>query len=103
MDIKKLLGSRIKELRKAKKYTQEKLAEIIGIEPASLSNLENGKYYPTADNLQKILTALGVSPQTLFKIEHHRSDEELIREINEILAANPNRLRDFYNILKALI
>jgi transcriptional regulator with XRE-family HTH domain len=53
MDIKKLLGKRIQEIRKSKKLTQEQVAEIIEMEPASLSNIENGKYYPTAENLEK--------------------------------------------------
>ena len=61
MDIKKLLGKRIKEVRKSKGLTQEQVAEIIGMEPASLSNIENGRYYPTSDNLEKIINVLGVT------------------------------------------
>ena len=37
MDKKKLLGKRIKEIRKARGLTQEKLAELIDIETCSLS------------------------------------------------------------------
>ena len=55
MNIKKLLGKRIQEIRKSKKLTQEYVAELVGIEVVSLSNIENGKYYPTAENLKKII------------------------------------------------
>lgn len=45
MDIKKEIGSRIKAIRKAKGYTQEQLAELVGIEPPSLSYIETGKFH----------------------------------------------------------
>lgn len=45
-NIKSLLGKRIKEIRKKRGLTQEKLAELAGIETPSLSNIENGKNYP---------------------------------------------------------
>ena len=55
MDIKKVLGKRIKDLRKAKGLTQEKVAELIGIETKSFSNIETGKVFPIAENLNKIM------------------------------------------------
>ena len=53
-DFKKLLGKRIQNIRKSKGLTQEKLAELINIEPPSLSYLETGKYAPSIDTLQKL-------------------------------------------------
>ena len=41
-NIKKLLGQRIKELRKSKKITQEELAKKIGIGTSNISYIENG-------------------------------------------------------------
>lgn len=55
MNIKKLLGSRLQEIRKIRKLTQEQVAEFAEIETSSISNIENGKYYPSAENLNKIL------------------------------------------------
>lgn len=43
MDKKKLLGRRIKELIKQKNISQEKLAELVGIEPTALSNIVTGR------------------------------------------------------------
>ncbi len=102
MNIKKLLGKRIKEIRKNKGLTQDELAEKIGIESTSISNIENGKYYPTADNLEKIMNALNITPQNLFVIEHNQDDDVLLNEINIILKENPNKIKEFYKILKAL-
>ena len=45
-ELKKALGSQIQKIRKQKKFTQEKLAALIGIEVQSLSNIEAG-YFAT--------------------------------------------------------
>lgn len=103
MNIKILLGKKIKENRKIKKMTQEQVAEQIGIEMSSLSNIENGKYYPTAENLEKISYVFGVSPKKLFDFEYLQSDVDLVNEINKMLQENPPKIQDFYKILKALI
>ena len=66
MDIKELLGKRIKELRKEKGLTQEQLAETVGIEPNNLSRIEKGRNYPTPENLSKIANALNVSVDKLY-------------------------------------
>ena len=103
MNIKKLLGKRIQEIRKSKKLTQEQVAELVGIEVVSLSNIENGKYYPTAENLEKIINILDVSAEKLFCFGHHETPENLVSEIVEILEKNPDKIKDFYKILKALV
>ena len=77
MDIKNLLGKRIQEIRRSKNITQEYLAELIGIETVSLSNIERGKYYPTSENLNKIINILEIEPEDLKVIlEEMKNDEE---------------------------
>ena len=41
--IKNLFGKRIKELRKERSLTQERLAELIGIDTRNLIKIENGE------------------------------------------------------------
>lgn len=65
-DYKKLLGKRIKELRKHTGLTQEKLAESIGIETSSLSGIESGRHFPSMVTLVKIAEILKVEPKALF-------------------------------------
>lgn len=71
MENKKLLGKRIKELRKQSVLTQEKLAELIGIETSSLSGIESGRHFPSLPTLEKIATQLNVDLKTLFDFNHH--------------------------------
>ena len=102
MDNKKLLGLRIKELRKRKNISQEQLAELTGLEPPSICNIENGKNYPALQNLEKIINILDVSFSDVFKFEHHQPDENLIFEIDKILRQNPDKVKDIYKTAKAL-
>ena len=44
---KELLGGRIKELRKLKGLSQEKLSEKINIDPKHLSRIEVGRGFPS--------------------------------------------------------
>lgn len=102
MDKKKLLGQRLRELRKRKGINQEKLAELISVEPATISNIENGKNYPSMINLESILCVLESSFLDVFDFEHKKTPENLIDEINIILKNNPDKIVDFYKILIAL-
>ncbi len=52
---------RLKEARKIKEMTQEKLSELSGINPTLISKYEQGIALPGIDNLQKLVVALETS------------------------------------------
>lgn len=81
MDNKKLLGKRIKELRKNKGLTQEKLAELIDIETSSLSGIESGRHFPSLPTLERIATQLNVEIKMLFDYNHLKPIDEIKQEI----------------------
>ena len=95
-DIKVLLGKRIREIRKSQNLTQEALAELIGVESPSISNIENGKYYPTNENLQKIAEVLKVKPYELYMFEHLRPIDELKNEMLLAFDNNEKLIRLMY-------
>ncbi len=66
MSIKKLLGAKIKDLRKQKKYSQEYFSELVNLNPRQIVRIENGESFPTAENLEKIADVLNVKVQDLF-------------------------------------
>ncbi|GBR75591.1 helix-turn-helix XRE-family transcriptional regulators [Candidatus Termititenax persephonae] len=45
--------------RKEKKFTQKRLAELIGTKQSNISRLESGNYNPTLEFLSKIALATG--------------------------------------------
>ena len=102
MDIKKLLGKRIQKIRKSKNLTQEQVAEIIEMEPASLSNIENGKYYPTAENLEKIIKVLEVQPSELFMFEHLAPVKEILSEMNSYMEKDEKLARLMYKFFQLI-
>ncbi len=99
-DIKKLLGQRIKELRKSKKYTQEQFAEIINIDQRSLSAIECGVNFPIK-NFIKIANVLDVELKDLFDFEHLELTDEIKR--NEIKSLVKNLDSHDLNIIYRLI
>ncbi|MBQ8210466.1 MAG: helix-turn-helix transcriptional regulator [Clostridia bacterium] len=50
----KAIGMRIKNLRKDKSLTQEKLAEMLDISIEHLSRIENGSFRPSITLIEKI-------------------------------------------------
>ena len=88
MNLKESLGKNIQKYRKLNSITQEKLSEIIDIEINSISSIERGKYFPSAENLVKISEALQVSLSDLFNFNYDLScqdyENEIISNINLI-------------------
>lgn len=103
MELKKNIGRRIKELRKAKRLSQEKLAELVDIEQNTLSYIETGNNFCTAETLEKIITALEIEPVELFDFGHQKDNEPLLIEINKMLKNTPEKIPEVYKIIKAII
>lgn len=102
-DLTFLLGKRIKELRKSKKYTQDKFAELIGIDAKHLSRIECAKTQPSLNLLKKISSVLEIEIIELFKAEHFKTKDDLIKEINSILNnSNIEKVQLIYKILKSI-
>ncbi len=60
-------GNRVRDIRKQKKITQEKLAEKLDFKHASaISFIENGKRRLDAEKIPTLAKALGVSIDELF-------------------------------------
>lgn len=86
MDIKILLGKRIKELRSKRKMTQQQLAELINIDQRNLSNIELGINF-SSKSLMKIAEIFNVSVKELFEFEHFEITNEMkIKYISSSLA-----------------
>ncbi|MBQ7450777.1 helix-turn-helix transcriptional regulator [bacterium] len=102
MNNKQMLGLRLRELRKRKGINQDKLAELIDVDPTTISNIENGKNYPSLINLENILKALNSNFIEAFDFEHKNDTIDLLFQINEKLKNNPDKIEDFYKIVIAL-
>ena len=102
MNIKKLLGKKIQKIRKTRGITQEKLAELVELDTSSISHIENGKYYPSAENLEKILKVLKITPSELFMMEANAPIKDLIEEMNSAMQNNENLTRLMYKFYRSI-
>lgn len=63
------IGSYIAQKRRAKNFTQEQLAEKLGVSNKTISKWENGKCMPDYSIIQKLCDALGVTLPELMDSE----------------------------------
>jgi transcriptional regulator with XRE-family HTH domain len=82
---KAMLGTRIKELRKAKGLSQDQLSESIGIDPKHLSRIEVGKSYPYMETLESIANSLEVEIKDLFEFKHLEKDTATVEGVSAML------------------
>lgn len=104
MNKKVIFGKRFKDIRKKFGYTQDKMAEIAGIEPQSISKIESGKNFPLLSNLDKIADKLGIEMEDFFCYEHKAPVEQLRTELLEVFdsldQADKEKLLRIAKILK---
>lgn len=80
IEIKHMLGKRIKELREKCGLTQQELAERAGIDQRNLSKIECGITFPSK-SLAEIAKALDINLPNLFDFEHVDLTPDQMREI----------------------
>lgn len=83
----KLIGNRIKDLRKKKHLTQFQLAELIDVSTVYVSYIENGKRQLSLDNLINIANVLEVTCDDILvlnqnKHAYHSDMEDLLKDCN---------------------
>lgn len=62
----KAIGERVKNSRKNKGITQEKLADMVGVSTTYIGFIEQGQRLPSIKTSDKIARALGVKLSELF-------------------------------------
>ncbi|RZJ68862.1 MAG: XRE family transcriptional regulator [Flavobacterium sp.] len=66
MEIKQRFGLRVKELRKLKGLSQEKLANLADIDRTYLPTIEKGERNVSIEVVERLAGALGVSIKDMF-------------------------------------
>jgi|YelNatPaOPRAMG01_1025707.scaffolds.fasta_scaffold145167_1 transcriptional regulator with XRE-family HTH domain len=68
-NIKKVVGQKIRNIRKEKGLTQEELGNLCGLSYKFISDVERGKQNPSLDSLASIAKGLNVQLSTLFDFQ----------------------------------
>ena len=66
MDIKLLVGKRVRELRNNMELSQEELADLAGLDRTYITSVECGKRNISILNIEKLTNALQVSLKEFF-------------------------------------
>lgn len=80
--INQFVGSRIRSLRMAQGLTQAELGELVELPQPYVGGIERGERNISLETLQKIINALKVSPEELFR---NYGDSDLSHEFIEIM------------------
>ena len=87
--LKDIFSRKLRENRRKKGLTQEKLAEIVGISTHYLAMLETARNFPTADTLERLCAALEIPVYELFitdpspREEMEQLRQDIVNEINQ--------------------
>lgn len=103
MNTKELLGLKVKEIRKMRRITQEKLAEMIDVDNGYISKLEVGQNFPSIGTLEKIAKVLDIELYELFqftKIENKDFKSEIISIYDKL---NKEKQYTLYRVARDLL
>ena len=96
------IGQRIRKFRKAHSFSQEELAEKVGISTTHMSHIETGNTKLSLTVLVKLALALEVNTDDILFDQALINKSSLISQIIELLdASSPQELIIIYDIIKA--
>lgn len=99
-------GERLKNLRKENNWTQERLANKIGLSKTVISKYENNIQMPTLDTLIKMAVLFNVSMDYIAGIEKNQTmsliglspeQSEIIHELSKIFVKKENIRKSNFN------
>ena len=87
------LGATIRELRKQRDYTQQRLGDLLGVSEGTISKYEANYMTPPLETLRSIASIFNVSMDTLCGMEHqgtlstHGLSERQTETVKELIDA----------------
>ncbi len=103
--IQQQLGNKIRKYRKLKGLSQEQLAEEIGIATNTLSSIERGNAFMTAQTLEKIIKIFDVTPQEMFTFPSISEEDRytyILKKL-DLLKSDTEKMQIIYNVVKGLV
>ena len=92
------IGEKIRALRRARKLTQEQLAEYLQLSAQAISKWETGLASPDIDMLPRLAVFFHTTPDELLSFDQSRIDEEVQALVRESvpLRSEPEKAEAFY-------
>jgi transcriptional regulator with XRE-family HTH domain len=100
-----LFGERLREARRTRGLEQQKLAELVGLPPSSISHFESGSRKPSFDNLRALAQKLDVTTDYLLgRVEHMdrvEGAQRLHRHLGALSDKDVQTVEGFIKMLKS--
>jgi|WetSurMetagenome_2_1015567.scaffolds.fasta_scaffold228457_2 transcriptional regulator with XRE-family HTH domain len=99
------VGQRIRELRKSRGWSQEKLGELADLHPTYIGGIERGERNVALENLAQLAAAFGLSLSQLFDYQKAgKSKRDILRAniITLVRKRNEGELRLLQSIIEAM-
>ena len=87
------IGNKIKLLREERKMTQKDVAEILGVEPGTISKYESGTIEPSIESLKKLSETFNVTIDELLKEDEEKFDISKINILEVLREQKEMRLK----------
>ena len=99
------IGENIRKVRDLKGFSQQVLAESIGLSQKQLSRIETNQVSPTFDTLEKICEALGITLKNLLQFNEDLVFNNVVETQNggEFIAYNNTDIKQIENLYKQLL
>lgn len=95
---------RLSSLRKERGFTQQSLADNVGIHVSQIRRYENGNTQPTLDVIRKLAVSLGVSADLLVFDQDERSPiDELKHQFEALSQFDEEEIKVAKTLLESLI
>jgi len=98
-----LFGERILNIRKAKKISQEELANIIGVHAPVIGRYERGEVKPSIEVASKLADALQVSLDYLVGNSDLELDKPTLDRVQEVSKMPDDDRKQIFMVIDALI
>lgn len=69
LDMAQGVTNRVKELRSAQGWTQEQLAQAVGVSRQSINSIERNRYVPSLELALMFARVFGISTDQIFTLE----------------------------------
>lgn len=108
-DISKVIGDRIRIIRNDMGLSLEELAGRAEINPTHLGRIERGEKIPKLDSLEKIVNALGITFEELFRYiqpatkYRENNNTTLSFLINRLNTLNPAEQKEILSLLEIVV
>lgn len=100
-ELKSKLGKLLTKKRKELKISQEKLAEKMNVHVRTISKIENGHSFVSAETLCKLSQYFNLPPKSFFDIDikTDRRNKKLNELIDKLKTSDKEKIEFYYNLI----